>query len=79
MQGKGTPDASTIGWDELLLDMKATDTPVTVTMTSTDSGDWVETGTAIITSLKMSGTTGDKVTYSGDLQGSGSLVTSAIS
>jgi len=47
--------------------------------TSTDSGDFIETGTGFLTSLNASGSVGDKITYSFEIQGSGVITTSTVS
>ena len=78
LQGKGTVGAGEAGWDELLTSLKGTDTPVQVIMSSTDTGDWIETGNAFLVSLKMSGSVGDKITFSGELEGTGALTTSQV-
>ena len=78
-QGKGTAGASEAGFDELMADLKATAAAVAVIFTSTDSGDFIETGTGFLTSLNASGSVGDKITYSFEIQGSGVITTSNVS
>lgn len=77
-QGKGTPGANEAGYDELLVDLKADTAAVTVIFQGTDTGDFIETGTGVLTSLDMSGSLGDKITYSFEIQGTAAIVTTQI-
>ncbi len=64
-----------IDFDGLLYELKNNDEPVTVALVSKVSGDFYEKGQAFITSLSMSGSNGDKISYSGTLTGTGPLTT----
>lgn len=77
-QGKGTAGASEAGWDELMVDLKADTAAVAVVFTSTDVDDFLETGTGFLTSLSASGSVGDKITYSFEIQGTGAIVTTTV-
>ena len=61
-------------YDELLADILGTDTAITVNIDDTDgSGTIALSGSAFLTGLSTSVTVGDKVTYSGTLEGTGAL------
>jgi predicted secreted protein len=59
-------------YEELLVDMLATDTAVAVTITDSDASTTIS-GTAFLTTLPLTGAVGDKQTFSGNLQGTGAL------
>lgn len=70
-------DATYTVFDELLAGILTNDTAVTVVIDDTDgSGTITLTGSAFLTSLSTSIAVGDKVTYSGTLEGTGALVES---
>lgn len=61
-------------YDELLADILGTDTVIAVSIDDTDgSGTIAVGGDVFLTSLSTSVTVGDKVTYSGTLEGTGAL------
>jgi predicted secreted protein len=75
-----TTDASvTINYDDLMYDIKNSSTAVTVGIKPTATSNKYETGLAFLTTLGMSGTVGDKVTFAGTLTGTGALTTSTVS
>jgi predicted secreted protein len=59
-------------YEELLVDMLATDTAVAVTITDSDASTTIS-GSAFLTTLPLTGAVGDKQTFSGNLQGTGAL------
>lgn len=61
-------------YDELLADILGTDTVIAVSIDDTDgSGTIAVGGNVFLVSLSTSVTVGDKVTYSGTLEGTGAL------
>lgn len=61
-------------YDELLDDLLTNDTAVTVVVADTDGSATISlSGSAFLVSLSTSVTVGDKVTYSGSLEGTGAL------
>lgn len=67
-------DATYSVYDELLNDLLTNDTAITCIVADTGTGHTISlTGSAFLTSLSTSVTVGDKVTYSGTLEGTGSL------
>jgi len=76
--GKGTAGANEAGYDELMTEIKAGTAAVAVVFQGTDSGDFIETGTGFLTSLDGSGSLGDKGSYSFEIQGTGSIVTTTL-
>lgn len=61
-------------YDELLDDLLTNDDPVTVVVADTDGSATISlSGSAFLVSLSTSITVGDKVTYSGSLEGTGAL------
>ena len=68
---RGVPGAGEISFDELMTSIIGTDTPLISVIKTTTSGDQYFIGEAYLISMKDSGSVGDKITYSGELQGSG--------
>jgi predicted secreted protein len=61
-------------YDELLADIRGTDTAIAVSMDDTDGSGTISVGGDVfLTSLSTGVTVGDKVTYSGTLEGTGAL------
>jgi predicted secreted protein len=71
---RGADTATNYDYDTLLDEILDSDDAVEVAVKGT-TGDSYEKGNGFITSLKMSGSVGDKVTYSGTLEGTGELTT----
>ncbi len=70
-------DASFSVFDELLTSILGSDDAVEIIVTDSHaSGTITLTGNAFLTSLPIAVTVGDKVTYSGKLDGTGALVSS---
>ena len=78
MVTRGAVGASEIDYDGLMQEIKFSDTPVTVMVTTATDDDNYESGSAFLTSLRASGSVGDKVTYSGTLEGTGGLTTGTV-
>lgn len=76
---RGTAAASQLGSEDILDDMVDSDAAVTISIKSTESGDQYFTGSAFITSFKESGSVGDAITYSIELQGTGALTLATVS
>ncbi len=76
---KGTVAETKADYHTLLTDLKTSEAPVTVGLKHSTAAEFsYETGSAFITSLKLSGKYGDKVTYSGALEGTGALTTVTV-
>lgn len=70
-----TDSSTSIDYDDLMYDIKNSTSAVTVAIKPNVSSNKYEEGTGYLTSLKMSGAVGDKVTFSGSIQGTGELTT----
>lgn len=68
---RGVPASGQISYDDMMLSIVGTDTPFIVTIKTETSGDQYFIGHALLTSMKQSGSVGDKITYSCELQGTG--------
>ena len=75
---RGTVVGSQVGYEQLMTSLLGTDTTLTCAVKSTGTGDQYVTGSAFLISLKQSGTVGDKVSYSGEFQGTGALSTATV-
>lgn len=73
-----TDASANIDYDDLLYDIKNNSTAVTVGIKPTVASNKYETGSAFLTSLSMSGATGDKVTFAGTLTGTGALTSLTV-
>lgn len=70
-------DGTNAVYDELLAEILTSDDTVELILTDTDgSGTITLTGSAFLTGLSTSVTTGDKVSYSAKFEGTGALVSS---
>ena len=67
-----TTRTGTGDYEELLVDMLATDTAVAVTIADTAASTTIS-GSAFLTSMPLTGAVGDKQTFSGTLEGTGAL------
>jgi predicted secreted protein len=65
-------------YDGLLQEIKENNASVEIILRSNTLNDSFEAGNGFITSLKMSGSVGDKVTYSGTVEGTADLETFTI-
>jgi predicted secreted protein len=73
---KGAPATGYADYNALLEDLKTSQDAVTVGLKhGTPATFNYQTGSAFLTSLKLSGKYGDKVTYQGTLTGTGKLTT----
>lgn len=70
---RGTEGATETGWEELLTSLIGSDSTLTISIKTGVGGDQYITGSVFLTSLKMSGSVGDKLTYSGEMQGTGAF------
>lgn len=70
---RGVPGATEICAADLLTSIIGVDTPLIAAIKTATSGDQYFVGEAFLTSFKNSGSVGDKIKYSGDLQGSGPI------
>jgi len=75
---RGSEGASETGWEELLASLIGSDATLTISIKTTTSGDQYITGSVYLTSLKMSGSVSDKLTYSGEMQGTGAFTTPTL-
>lgn len=65
-------------YDQLLTELKTNDDAVTVSIGGKVEGAWYEEGDAFLTTLRLSGSVGDRATYSGTLEGTGILETKTV-
>lgn len=73
---RGTLGSTDTDYRALLEELKDSDTAVTVALKYGTVADFnYQSGSAFITSLKLSGSNGEKITYSGTLTGTGALTT----
>jgi predicted secreted protein len=72
---RGTPAANEVGYEALITSLLGTDTPVISILKTSTTNDQYTIGQAYLVSLKQSGQVGDKITFSGELQGHGILQT----
>jgi hypothetical protein len=75
---RGTTVGSQVGYEQLITSLLGTDTTLTCALKSTGSGDQYVTGSAYLVSLKQSGQVGDKISYTGEFQGTGTLSTATV-
>jgi len=68
-----------IDFSQLLEEMKQSDEAVSFALNSTESGDTYQHGSGYLTALDLSGSVGDKVTYSGSIEGTSTLSTGTVS
>lgn len=74
---RGTVGASETDYDELLTSLIGTDTALAWTLIDGEAGAVVSlAGNAFLNSLDLSGSVGDKVTYTGGMEGTGAIVSS---
>lgn len=78
MVTRGTVGATETDYDALMQEIKTSDDPAVVAVTTTTASDKFESGSAFLTSLRASGSVGDKVTYSGTFEGTGGLTTGTV-
>ena len=65
-------------YDGMLQDLKESDTAIEIIIRSDTVGDKFEVGSGFLTSLRMSGSVGDKATFSGTVEGTYELETFEI-
>ena len=71
--------SANIDYDDLLSQIKTNDSSIRIAIKPTDiSGNKFEIGWGLLTSVKASGAVGDKVTFSGSIQGTGTLDSSIV-
>lgn len=70
---RGVPGAGEISYDELMTSLIGSDTDFTVIIKTTTTADQYHIGQAKLMSMKASGSVGDKLTYSGEMQGTSVL------
>jgi len=70
---RGTEGANETGSEELLASLIGSDATLTVSVKTGVTGDQYITGSAYLISFKESGSVGDKITYSIELQGTGAF------
>jgi len=70
---RGTPGTNEIGSEGLLSSFIGSDAAVAIILKTSTTGDQYVTGNAFILSHKESGKVNDKMTFSGELQGTGAL------
>jgi predicted secreted protein len=75
---RGTEGASETANEEVLSSLINSDAAISLAIKSATVGDQYVTGSAFLTSYKMSGSVGDKVTWSSDFQGTGALSLSTV-
>jgi len=68
---RGVPAAGQISYDEVLASLVGSDTQFTLIIKSTTAADQYFIGRGYLTSMKASGSVGDKMTYAGEVQGIG--------
>ena len=74
MVTRGTVGASETDFDELLTSLAGSDSAVAWTLIDGETGAVVSlSGNAFLIGLDLSGSVGDKVTYSGNLDGTGAI------
>ena len=69
----GTEGANETGNEEILYSLVNSDSTLTAVLKTAVTGDQYVSGSAFLTSFKQSGGVGDKITWSGELQGTGAL------
>jgi len=67
-----------IDFIQLLEEMKENDEALSFALNSSESGDTYQYGDGYLTALDLSGSVGDKVTYSGSIEGTAALSTGTV-